>query len=442
MLPPIPAALVAADLVAADLRERLAAARAQTDRLFALVRPGALYERPVAERHRLVFYRGHLEAFDWNLLREPLLDARSFAPDLDRLFAFGIDPVGTALPSDQPDDWPPIDEIERYNERLRDIIDASLIALASRIDCAAKPADDDPRTLINMAIEHRLMHAETLAYLLHRLPPGDKRAQTQPDPVVRAPRVDSMVEIPASTATIGLERGTAFGWDNEFEAHTVEVPAFAIDRFMVSNGEFLRFVEAGGYDDRALWSAADWRWKSSQAIAHPAFWTRGTEGWLWRGMFGERPLPADWPVYASHAEASAYAAWAGKALPTEAQWQRAATGLSAFVTDSGGRDNVDFRRWDPVSVAAPEQHPSRFGVVGLRGNGWEWTASEFAPLPGFRASPHYRGYSADFFDGRHFVLKGGSPRTAACLGRLSFRNWFQPHYPHVYAGFRCVTRQR
>jgi ergothioneine biosynthesis protein EgtB len=414
----------------ASLRWRLAAGRKRTDELFAIVHEDALYERPIAERHRLAFYLGHVEAFDWNLLREPLLATRSFAPDFDRLFAFGIDPVGTALPSDAPADWPRLGDIARYNGRVRARIDAGLEQLA------VADGDAGASQLLNMAIEHRLMHAETLAYLLHRLPYERKRAQAQPEARKNQPAEDSMVEIPAGSTTLGRKPEDGFGWDNEHDAHVVEVPAFAIDRFMTTNAQFLRFVDDDGYQNRAHWTDTDWDWKQASAVEHPAFWRRANGGWRWHGMFTEYELPLDWPVYVSHAEARAYAAWAGKALPTEAEWQRAATGLADVP--SGG--NVDFRRFDPLPVHADGHERSAFGVVGLRGNGWEWTSTTFGPLPGFRASPHYRGYSADFFDGRHYVLKGGSPRTAACIARPSFRNWFQPHYPYAYAGLRCVIR--
>ncbi len=398
-----------------------------------------MYERPIAERHRLVFYRGHLEAFDWNLLREPLLRARAFAPTLDRLFAFGIDPVGGALPSDEPRDWPALDHVERYVRRVRDTIDGALERIAPRLEHASD-GDDAPGELLNMAIEHRLMHAETLAYLLHRLPYDRKRGRARSDVPAPPVRDAAMVDVPAGTATMGRVRGAGFGWDNEFDAQRVDVPAFSIDRYKVTNGEFLRFVDAGGYAERAHWSAADWQWKTDHGIAHPAFWRRASGRWRWRGMFDERDLPLAWPVYVSHAEASAYASWAGKRLPSEAQWHRAASGLAdSGDARDGARSNFDLGRWDPIAVHAQQQR-SAFGVVGLRGNGWEWTSTVFAPFGGFRSSPHYRGYSADFFDGRHFVLKGASPRTAACIARLSFRNWFQPHYPHVYAAFRCVSR--
>jgi formylglycine-generating enzyme required for sulfatase activity len=164
-------------------------------------------------------------------------------------------------------------------------------------------------------------------------------------------------------------------------------------------------------------------------------------------MFGTMPLPASWPVYVSHAEASAFARWAGKKLPTEAQWHRAAYASAderermypwGDEPPEGQRGNFDGQRWDASPVDSHTAGASAFGVVDLLGNGWEWTSTVFGALPGFKAFPFYPGYSADFFDGRHFVMKGGSPRTGACMLRRSFRNWFQPHYPYAYATFRCV----
>jgi formylglycine-generating enzyme required for sulfatase activity len=154
-------------------------------------------------------------------------------------------------------------------------------------------------------------------------------------------------------------------------------------------------------------------------------------------MFHPLPLPPHWPVYVSHAEASAYARWAGRTLPSEAQWQRAAFGADGVAAIDDFPEPA--RRFDPVAVDAADLiPPGPFPVAGMRGNGWEWKSTLFAPFAGFRRFDFYPGYSEPFFDGRHFVLKGGSVRTAASMLRPSFRNWFQPHYPYVYAGFRCV----
>ncbi len=400
-----------------ELLKRFADARAVSDRLFAIIRPEAMYERPIADRHRIVFYLGHLEAFEGNLFRDTV-GLPSFHPGFDRLFAFGIDPVGAALPNDRPEDWPTLEEIRDYNQRLRAQIDARAITDGH---------------ILNVAIEHRLMHCETLAYMLHRLPLEQKlRPATNSLLHSAATPMPAVVEIPYGPATLGLASSSGiFGWDNEFEAHTVVVPSFTIDKYKITNAQYLKFIQAGGYKNREWWPDADWDWIAANNITHPAFWRPSGDAWRYRAMFDEIPLPPDWPVYVSHAEASAYARWAGKRLPTEAQWQRAAE----RARPTG---NVDFKSWDPTPVNAFSETGSAFGSVEMIGNGWEWTSTVFAPFAGFEPFPFYPGYSANFFDGKHYVMKGGSPRTAACMLRPSFRNWFQPHYPYVYAGFRCV----
>jgi len=427
-----------------QLRTLVLEARANSDRLFDIVREDSLYERPIPERNRIVFYIGHLEAFDWNLFRTHLFSLESRTPAFDKLFAFGIDPVDGGLPTDQPGDWPSLPEVRNYVQALRNLIDDALDA--GHFPLAAKPDGYSPETLLRVAYEHRYMHVETLAYMFHRLPHSHKHPQSQESNSV-AMAENEMLEIPSGQATLGLAHGV-FGWDNEFDLNTAAVPRFRIDKYMVTNAEFLRFLEAGGYRNPQFWSADDWQWKERHSISHPAFWNQSGSTWTYRGMFEELPFPANWPVYVSHAEASAYARWAKKSLPTEAQWHRAAYGTpqgaeqeypwgSAAPESHAG--NFDFRRWDPAPVNSSPANQSAFGVAGQLGNGWEWTSTPFAPFPGFRALSYYPGYSANFFDGKHFVIKGGSARSASCFLRHSFRNWFQPHYQYVYAGFRCVS---
>ena len=425
------------------LLSRLCDARLETDALFEMVRPEAMYDRPIPERHRIVFYVGHLEAFDWNLFRSAC-DLASFHCEFDRLFAFGIDPVGGGLPTDRPQDWPRIREVNAYRERARQALDRS-------IEAAPLPEDGEGSfgQLLNVAIEHRLMHAETLAYMFHQMPFEHKRGAATARVFQGSSFTPGCVLIPAGRATLGQRRDSrSFGWDNEFEAHTVDVPEFTIDRYKVTNGQFRQFLEDGGYEDRALWGAAGWEWKTARRISHPAFWVRRGNAWAYRSIFDEIPLPLDWPVYTSHAEASAYARWAEKALPTEVQWHRAAYGTqgihertypSADSTANLGQYPLP-DAWDPVPVNhTGVMGASAFGAEGMLGNGWEWTSTEFAPFPGFRPFACYPGYSAQFFDGKHYVLKGGSVRTASCMLRRSFRNWFQPHYQYIYAGFRCAN---
>lgn len=436
------------NIVGQLLLERINEARRQSDALLGIVKSDAIFDRPIPERHRIIFYVGHLEAFDWNLLHQRVFGLKSSHPEFDRLFAFGIDPVGGGLPSDQPSDWPAIESVQAYVRAIRTAIDQKLLDQAFDIESHDK--DGFPvETLLNVAIEHRLMHVETLSYMFHQLA-FDKKIR-QPSAPVLAPSLleRRMIQIPAGTVPLGLSRSSgAFGWDNEFKAHSVDVPAFEIDQYMVTNQQFRDFVDAGGYQQPAYWSEDAWNWVSSNGILHPVFWRRQNNEWLYRTMFEEIPLPLDWPVYVSHAEASAYSCWARKSLPTEAQWHRAAYSSpdASERTYPWGADspdptlgNFDLAHWNPAPVNAHPLGESAFGVQGMLGNGWEWTSSVFGPFPGFEPFPFYRGYSADFFDGKHFVMKGGSARTAACMLRPTFRNWFQTHYQYVYAGFRCVN---
>jgi len=429
------------------LVERIFDARRRSDALFGLVRADCLYERPIPERHRIIFYVGHLEAFDWNLLHENF-GLKSFHSKLDRLFAFGIDPVGGGLPQDQPSDWPSLDQVHDYVSTVRAALDERLAGEALELHALTRDGVQ-VETLFNVAVEHRLMHIETLAYMLHQLALDKKVRQGRRQNLDKGPVVHRMIEVPSGTTTLGLRRGSEdFGWDNEYEAHAVDVPAFVIDQYKVTNRQYLEFMTAGGYESRCFWSDEDWNWKIAYGISHPVFWKKAGDHWLYRTMFDKVPLPLDWPVYVSHAEASAYARWTAKSLPTEAEWHRAAYGAVGeheriypwgSEAPSANLGNSDFHRWDPTPVNAFPAGQSEFGVADMLGNGWEWTSTVFAPFPGFEPFPFYRGYSADFFDGNHFVLKGGSARTAACMLRPTFRNWFQAHYQYAYTGFRCVS---
>jgi ergothioneine biosynthesis protein EgtB len=427
--------------VRSTLAARLADARRRTDEIFGVLRPDALYERPIPERHRLIFYLGHVEAFDWNLIARRTFGAPVFHERFDKLFAFGIDPVDGKLPNEPASEWPGRQEVVGYDQRVRDTVD--------RLLASADLAKPEIETVFHVAIEHRLMHAETLAYLLHQLPHDMKRGPAPDWSEAGATPRARTIDVPAGSATLGRRRGDGFGWDNEYDEHRVDVAAFRMDVHKVTNGEYLEFVNAGGYREPRLWNDVDRAWLASEGRSHPLFWTPREDGWYWRGMFAEARLPLDRPVFVSHAEANAYARWAGGRLPTEPEFHRAAYG----TRDGGERaypwgdappdarcGNFDFHRWEPTPVGACPDGRSAFGFDDLLGNGWEWTSTVWAPFEGFERFPFYPGYSADFFDGRHVVMKGGSMRTAACMLRRSFRNWFQTHYPYVYAGFRLVRR--
>jgi len=367
--------------------------RARTKSLFALIADEAYYGRPIPLRNPLVFYEGHLPAFAVNTLVKLTLHEEGVDERLETLFARGIDPEDEAAVTSPTDVWPTRDEVLRYGEAAERLIEEHLQ------NCEAAFT----------IIEHELMHQETLMYLLHAEVTRARGHEVSPSRNAVIPQPRDLVAIPAGSVTLGQKPGY-FGWDNEFPAMTVDVPAFEIDAYKVTNGEYLEFLEATN-------------------ATPPHFWEQRDGAWWWRGMFALLPLDEHAPVWVTHEEATRYARWKKKRLPTEAEWQRAAAGAPLA-------GNFDFQSYEPRP--ATNDAPSDFGVHDLYGNGWEWTSSLFEPFPGFEPMPSYLQYSADFFDGAHYVLKGASPVTPRELVRPSFRNWFRPNYPWVFAAFRCA----
>jgi ergothioneine biosynthesis protein EgtB len=421
--------------------------RQRSRQLFDLVRPEAYYSRPIALRHPIVFYEGHLPAFSVNALVKKGLGRPGVDDALERLFARGIDPEDEADASrSRRTEWPAREEVQRFADACDALV---LDALANApIEQQGHPLLHDAQAAYAI-LEHEAMHQETMLYMWHQLPCEHKQAPAgAAGDVSGATPAPACETVPAGRATLGARPGEIrFGWDNEFPGAVVDVPAFAIDVHDVTNEQFLAFVDAGGYQRPELWTPSAFAWLQAEGIAHPQFWSRHDRTWRWRGMFDEIDLPPAWPVYVSHAEAAAYVRWAGARLPTEAEYHRAAFGHPSGrerqhpwgdAPPDASRGLFDFRSWSPVAVGRHPAGQSAWGVHDLIGNGWEWTSTVFEPFDGFRPMASYPEYSADFFDGQHFVMKGASPATDAALVRRSFRNWFRPTYPFVYATFRCV----
>jgi iron(II)-dependent oxidoreductase len=436
--------------VAHDGRQRLIdwydANRRRSRQLFDLLSPEVYYSRPIALRHPIVFYEGHLPAFSFNTLVKRGLGGASIDAGLERLFARGIDPHESQRGAASFAAWPSRDTVQQFaQEADRRVLDALAHADIAQ---AGHPLLQRAEAAYCI-LEHEAMHQETLLYMWHQLPLDSKRRPRGYRPVTDgASPPQEWIDVPAGDATLGADAGDGpFTWDNERKAFTTPVAAFRIERHNVTNAAFLPFVEGGGYRDRGWWSPADWEWRVADDRQHPPFWMHDGDRWWWHGMFDRVPLPPAWPVYVSQAEATAFARWRGARLPTEAEYHRA-----AFATPAGDERPypwgsapptarhavLDFASWDPQPAGGHPAGDSAWGIADLVGNGWEWTSSVFAPFAGFTPLPSYPEYSADFFDGEHVVMKGASPVTAAPLVRRSFRNWFRPRYPYVYAGFRCV----
>jgi iron(II)-dependent oxidoreductase len=311
-----------------------------------------------------------------------------------------------------------------YAARVRE----RTLAVLEEVDLDA----DDPLRAdgfaFGLVIQHELQHAETM---LQTLQLSDVVLARGPEASGTAASGPREVRVAGGAFELGAA-SSPWAYDNELPAHEVELAPFAIDAWPVTNAEFLAFVEAGGYRERRLWSRAGLRWLADEGAEHPLFWSRDADGSWWRRRFGRlEPLPPDEPVvHVSHHEADAYARFAGKRLPTEAEWERAAA--AAAVAHA----NLGRVRLAPAA-AGTFTGGGAGGVRALLGDVWEWTASEFGGYPGFAAFP-YREYSEVFFDDGYRVLRGGSFATHPAIARPSFRNWDHPQRRQIFAGFRCA----
>ncbi len=429
--------------------------RQRSDEFFGIADEASYYTAPIYLRHPLVFYDGHVDAFNWNVLFRKILKRPSFNPQFDALFARGIDPSSSDHAQRlKIEHWPSRDKVKAYKEE----INRQFYDYLSQVDFSkAEHPLLKNGTIFFLLLEHELTHQETLLYMIHQLPHTNKNRLYSPEkiktsiPVTSPQFIPSMKTIPAGKTYLGAEAGEFdFGWDNEFEGQWHELEAFEIDTYPVTNGEFLNFMEAGGYENKAWWTEKTWAWlqentENNQKQKHPHYWFKQNNQWFFRGLFEDIKLPLSWSAYVTHAEAKAYAKFSGKSLPTEAQWHRAAYGESSSIvypwgtkTPNESLANANYTSWSPSPVNKHPQGASPFGIHDLLGNAWEWTATPFAPFKGFEASEGYPQYSADFFDGEHFVMKGGSFATHQRLLRRPFRNWFYWDYPYMYTGFRCV----
>ncbi|HKY03970.1 MAG TPA: ergothioneine biosynthesis protein EgtB [Blastocatellia bacterium] len=429
-----------------EIARQMTELRDRTRELLSIVIEEADLRRPPSEGFRpLLWHLGHVGAFEEYWFSQKV---KGDPPRSERYSAI-FDPIKT--PREDANSLPPIPEIEDYLARVR----TGSLDLLANVDTNRADSLTEGGYIFDLVLEHERQHQETICYLLQMLDPRLKRKPELPEALLKAPTLGAaftpeMVHVPGGEFEMGADL-SAFAYDNERPLHRTYVPAFRIDRYPVTNGEYAEFIEAGGYDARPLWDAGGWAWKQEQKIDRPLYWSREAtgDGWRLREMFEERRLPADHPVTGvSWYEATAYARFAGKRLPTEAEWEKAASWDDASHSKrrfSWGDEtprpelaNFDNNHWRTTPVALLPEGESAYGCLDLTGNVWEWTATVFAGYPGFEAFP-YPEYSELWFDGDHRVLKGGSWTTQGALLRTSFRNFFRPHFRAAFAGFRCAA---
>ena len=265
------------DEIRAQYEARYLSAWARSDELFGLIRDDRLLSKPIVWRHPFLFYVGHLPAFSWNQICGSILKWQSFNPHFDELFCRGIDPdVDTGechWHPEVPDEWPTLKQTMDYRDRVRGVI-------LEALDVVPRGFSNDVMAqggrVFDMVLEHEYMHQETLLYMMQELPLDKKgRPARAPRYAFNSAPASRSIHIPAGKARLGARFNELdFGWDNEFSAIAVDVPAFDIDSLPVTNGEFFEFVESGNYDQERFWLPADWKWKQLENKRHPNCWMK------------------------------------------------------------------------------------------------------------------------------------------------------------------------
>jgi len=397
--------------------------------------------KPIALRHPLIFYFGHTATFFVNkLLLTRMIDQR-LDHRLESVFAVGVDEMSWDDLDDAHYDWPSVAEVQAYRDRVRALV-CELIdhaPLQSPIDWR------NPWWAIIMGIEHERIHLETSSVLIrqHALKYVRPVEAWAPWPSSGEPAPENTtVRVPAGKVHLGKEfNDPQYGWDNEYGDHGADVESFQASRYLVSNQEFLAFVEAGGYRNHRDWTEEGRQWLDFSHAEHPTFWVKKTQGWFLRLMTQEVPMPWAWPVEVNYLEAKAFCNWKAAEtgepvrLPTEDEWYRLYD--AAGLQDPGDQRCGANLHLDHGASSCPVNQFAQGGWYDVVGNVWQWTETPTYPFNGFDVHPIYDDFTTPTFDGRHNLIKGGSwiscGNEAVRSSRYAFRRHFFQH-----AGFRYV----
>ncbi|MFF9838393.1 ergothioneine biosynthesis protein EgtB [Streptomyces sp. NPDC013740] len=416
----------------------LTAARARTALLTSCVDDSELVAQHSPLMSPLVWDLAHIGNQEEQWLWRAVAGKEALRPEIDSLYDAFQHPRATrpALPLLAPA------EARSYaadvRGRVLDVLDGALLEGSPLVDAGFA---------FGMIAQHEQQHDETML-ITHQLRKGPA-ALTAPAPpkTHTSGPMASEVLVPGGPFTMGTS-DEPWALDNERPAHTRIVPAFFIDTVPVTNGAYLAFMADGGYREERWWRPEGWRQIREHGIEAPLFWRQDGGRWLRRRFGVTEPVPEDEPVlHVSWYEADAYARWAGRRLPTEAEWEKAARHDPAAGRSRrypwGDADpepvhaNLGQRHLGPAPAGSYPEGASPLGVRQLIGDVWEWTASDFLPYPGFRAFP-YKEYSEVFFGPEHKVLRGGSFAVDPVACRGTFRNWDLPVRRQIFSGFRTA----
>ncbi len=402
----------------------------------------AWYEKAIALRHPMIFYFGHTATFFINKFLVAGIIQEHLDPRIESMFAVGVDEMSWDDLDDSHYDWPTVEEVRAYRAKVRETVDHVITTLP-----LALPIGWDSRWwVVMMGIEHENIHMETSSVLIRQLPLDAVRpvGDLVPEPAEPRPAPENtLLRVPGGRVRLGKDRNDPrYGWDNEYGVHTETLLDFYASRYLVSNGEFLGFVEAGGYEEERWWTEEGWAWRRYAGARHPTFWEQRAGGWFLRVIAEEIPMPWDWPVEVNYHEAAAFCAWksdkTGQALrpPSESEWRRLLD--LAHLADSDAW--VDTPAQIGLAYGCSPCPVDRFAqgdFYDVVGNVWQWAVTPMYPFDGFDVHPYYDDFTAPTFDQQHNLIKGGSFISLGNETHRESRYAFRRHF-FQHAGFRYV----
>lgn len=405
-----------------------------------LVDDAGFYQKPISLRHPLIFYFGHTATFFINkLLLANLINDR-IDPHMESVFAVGVDEMSWDDLSEESYQWPTVNEVKNYRAAVR----ARVVQLIESLPLSLPINWQSPWWPIVMGIEHERIHLETSTVLIrqHELSKVQKLPQWPICPDTGLAPANKLITVAAGTVKLGKDVDDAYyGWDNEYGHHQAEIAEFKASQYLVSNQEFLEFVEDGGYEKPQFWSEEGNAWRQFTQAKHPTFW-RWHNGWRLRLMTEEIDMAWDWPAEVNYLEAKAFCEWKAQQtglnirMPTEDEWyQLCAEAGVEELNNKAANANLHLDHYASSCPVNRFQHGQWFDVVG---NVWQWTETPIYPFDNFNVHPLYDDFTTPTFDGKHNIIKGGSWISAGNEARLSARYAFRRHF-FQHAGFRYVA---
>ncbi|MFT4836564.1 MAG: 5-histidylcysteine sulfoxide synthase/putative 4-mercaptohistidine N1-methyltransferase [Psychromonas sp.] len=409
--------------------------------LFSLINnDDAYYLRPEPLRHPLIFYFGHTATFYVNKLMLGKFIDKRINQKLEAICAVGVDEMSWDDLNGLHYDWPKVDEIVEYRRQVFTLVNG----LIDNMEIELPICKGSLAWVILMGCEHERIHLETSSVIMRMLPVNDLTSHQDwlPCPAVGTAPDNKLLTVDGKKIILGRsDEDKTYGWDNEYGQTKVQVEPFKASQFLVSNGEFIEFIEAGGYQNKAYWSEEGQQWLAFKMAKMPRFWLQKNNQYLQRNLLNEIPLPLNWPVEVNYLEAKAFCNWKNSSsehyirMPTEAEWYCLREMVDSDLINwpqAPGNINLEY-----FASSSPVDQFSENNFFDLLGNVWQWTESAIDGFEGFQVDPLYDDFSTPTFDGQHNLIKGGSwistGNEALKNSRYAFRRHFFQH-----AGFRYI----